>query len=361
MKTSLLLIGLFVSGLSIGRAQRWHAPTAVNPLNSDPRGSAALAQQQQIYEQDREQKERLAAQMQAEYASQLSSLNALREHLDTLKSPNGGGLFRVVNGVTNYIYDKGWTQIWGKVLQTQPDGILVTGRSDNLDCFIEGYPFQTVDEQQLSWCSAKESGRRLAYGRRRTFKIEAITFQMLPTGMKQIISEERILVPAGIFHVIRPAISRAKEARLPGRNVRQPFGHQSAQAGQQAHAGGRSGAFPARHGNHLWQPAQRNHWRWTLIFCLFSPENLPLATFLLSAKISSMSTVDLIYEKAKTLPGKLQSEALGFVEYLGRRRAAQAEAAEWQQLSRATQAMPAVQRITDADIAAEIAAYRAGK
>lgn len=89
--------------------------------------------------------------------------------------------------------------------------------------------------------------------------------------------------------------------------------------------------------------------------------NLPLAFYLLSAKIDSVSTIDLIYEKAKTLPGKLQSEALGFVEYLGRRRAAQAEAGEWQRLSCATQAMPTAQRITDADIAAEIAAYRAGK
>ena len=80
-----------------------------------------------------------------------------------------------------------------------------------------------------------------------------------------------------------------------------------------------------------------------------------------TGKVAAMSTVDLIYEKAKTLPGKLQSEALGFVEYLGRRRAAQAEAGEWQRLSRATQALPATQRITDDDIAAEIAAYRAGK
>ncbi len=74
-----------------------------------------------------------------------------------------------------------------------------------------------------------------------------------------------------------------------------------------------------------------------------------------------MTTVDLIYEKAKMLPGKLQSEALGFVEYLARRRAAQAEAGEWQRLSRASQDTPTVQRITDADISAEIAAYRAGK
>ena len=68
-----------------------------------------------------------------------------------------------------------------------------------------------------------------------------------------------------------------------------------------------------------------------------------------------MSTVDLIYKKAKTFPGKLQSEALGFVEYLGRRRAAEAEADGWQRLSRATQALAAAQRLTDEDIAAEIA------
>ena len=74
-----------------------------------------------------------------------------------------------------------------------------------------------------------------------------------------------------------------------------------------------------------------------------------------------MSTVDLICEKAKMLPGELQAEALGFVEYLGRRRTAPAEAGEWQQLSRVTQAMPAIQHITDAAIAAEIAACRADK
>jgi hypothetical protein len=74
-----------------------------------------------------------------------------------------------------------------------------------------------------------------------------------------------------------------------------------------------------------------------------------------------MSTVDLIYEKAKTLPGKLQAEALDFLEYLGRRRAAKTEAAEWQRLARDTQSLPAVLRITDDDIAAEIAAYRAGQ
>lgn len=70
-----------------------------------------------------------------------------------------------------------------------------------------------------------------------------------------------------------------------------------------------------------------------------------------------MSTVDLIYEKAKSLPDKLQSEALGYIEYLGRRGAAQTDAAEWQRLSRETQSLPASQSVSDA----EIAAYRAGQ
>jgi hypothetical protein len=74
-----------------------------------------------------------------------------------------------------------------------------------------------------------------------------------------------------------------------------------------------------------------------------------------------MSVADLIYEKAKVLPGKLQSEALGFLEYLGRRRDAKNEAAEWQRLARDTQSLAAAQRISDDDIAAEVAAYRSGK
>jgi hypothetical protein len=74
-----------------------------------------------------------------------------------------------------------------------------------------------------------------------------------------------------------------------------------------------------------------------------------------------MSTVDLICEKAKALPDSLQSEALSFVEYLSRRGNAPGESAEWQRLARQTQALPAVEKITDADIAAEIAAYRAGR
>ena len=75
----------------------------------------------------------------------------------------------------------------------------------------------------------------------------------------------------------------------------------------------------------------------------------------------SMSTAELIYEKAKALPGGLQSEALGFVEYLSRRSAAKAEAAEWQQLLRDTQTLQAGPAISDNDIAAEIAAYRSSQ
>jgi len=74
-----------------------------------------------------------------------------------------------------------------------------------------------------------------------------------------------------------------------------------------------------------------------------------------------VSTVDLIYEKSKTLPDRLQSEALSFVEYLGRRRAATAEAAEWQRLLRETQSLSTAQRVTEDDITAEIIAYRNGK
>ena len=73
-----------------------------------------------------------------------------------------------------------------------------------------------------------------------------------------------------------------------------------------------------------------------------------------------MNTVDLICEKARSLPGKLQSEALGFVEYLARRCAAQTETAGWQSWLRDSQTLSAAQRITDDDIAVEIAAHRSG-
>ena len=58
------------------------------------------------------------------------------------------------------------------------------------------------------------------------------------------------------------------------------------------------------------------------------------------------------------MPDHLQAEALHFVEYLDRRRDAAGEAAEWQQLLRETQSAPGARRVTEEDIAAEIAAIR---
>jgi hypothetical protein len=74
-----------------------------------------------------------------------------------------------------------------------------------------------------------------------------------------------------------------------------------------------------------------------------------------------VSTVDQIYEKTKSLPDRLQSEALRYVEYLVRRRAPDAEVSEWRRLLRETQSCSAAQNINEDDIAAEIAAYRNGK
>ena len=70
-----------------------------------------------------------------------------------------------------------------------------------------------------------------------------------------------------------------------------------------------------------------------------------------------MSTILEIESAVQKLPvdqaRKLQDWLAG---YLGA-----SEAAEWRRLARDTQALPAVQRISDADIAVEIAAYRANK
>ena len=85
---------------------------------------------------------------------------------------------------------------------------------------------------------------------------------------------------------------------------------------------------------------------------------IDLADHLLITYSNTMSTVELIYEKAKSLPGGLQSEALSFVEYLSRRFAAKTEACEWQRLFCETQRLHSAQSISDDDIAAEIAAYR---
>jgi hypothetical protein len=74
-----------------------------------------------------------------------------------------------------------------------------------------------------------------------------------------------------------------------------------------------------------------------------------------------MSTAELIYEKAQSLPATLQSEALQFVAYLASRLDAASEAVKWQQLMRETQAFVAARGITDGDIADEVAAVRGGR
>ena len=71
-----------------------------------------------------------------------------------------------------------------------------------------------------------------------------------------------------------------------------------------------------------------------------------------------MSTAELIFERARSLPTNQQKEALQFVDFLLARRSTEAEAAEWRKLLRETQNAPGVSAITDEDIAREIAAVR---
>ena len=133
--------------------------TASNPLNGDTTGAGSVARQREIYEADFAAKQAAAFENQRTYQEQLASLKLLQDNLDDLNRPNGGGLFRSVNGETNYIYDflNNWSGVSGKVIQTLPDGILVKPEYGT-DVFIQGYPFQTVDEQQLGECRAKEDG-----------------------------------------------------------------------------------------------------------------------------------------------------------------------------------------------------------
>lgn len=71
-----------------------------------------------------------------------------------------------------------------------------------------------------------------------------------------------------------------------------------------------------------------------------------------------MSTAELIFERARSLSSDKQNEALRFVDFLLTRRSAEAEAAEWRRLLRETQSAPGVARLTDDDIAREVAAVR---
>ena len=69
-----------------------------------------------------------------------------------------------------------------------------------------------------------------------------------------------------------------------------------------------------------------------------------------------MSTAELIFEKARSLPIDKQSEALRFMDFLLARCSPEAEAAEWRKLLRETQNAPGVSALTDEDIAGEVAA-----
>jgi len=71
-----------------------------------------------------------------------------------------------------------------------------------------------------------------------------------------------------------------------------------------------------------------------------------------------VSVAEMIFEKAKSLPGKLQAEALGFVDYLSRRGEAAKEAAAWEQLATETRALPQVKTISEEEIADAIADCR---
>jgi hypothetical protein len=72
---------------------------------------------------------------------------------------------------------------------------------------------------------------------------------------------------------------------------------------------------------------------------------------------ASMSTILEIESAVQKLPLE-QARALRdwLADYLG-----ESKAAAWQRLARETRSLPSVQSISDQDIAAEIAAYRAGK
>ena len=132
---------------------------AGNPLNSDPSGQGQYFKTLILNEISAQQQQQVFIQKQKEYELQVHTLNTLRHRLDELKNNNGDGLFRTVRGVTNcvYSYSAGWREISGRVIQTLTDGILVR-TADAQDCFVKGYPSQTVDDQSLSDCMAKEDG-----------------------------------------------------------------------------------------------------------------------------------------------------------------------------------------------------------
>jgi hypothetical protein len=64
-----------------------------------------------------------------------------------------------------------------------------------------------------------------------------------------------------------------------------------------------------------------------------SPAFANLQAGLLLSMIFAMSTVELIFEKSRSLPGELQQEALDFVEFLLARKDEGKEARDWSRFS----------------------------
>ena len=165
IKSAIISIGLLFLATVAKCGPNGAASVADNPLNHIDSG-AELEQQREIQEQYSQEQARysqeqarIASANQAAYEEQLASLNQLRQHLEDLQGANAGGFFRVVHGVTNYIYGGGWNYVGGKVLQTLPDGVLVKPTDpDATDVFVDGYPFQTVDDQVFTGCMAMEDG-----------------------------------------------------------------------------------------------------------------------------------------------------------------------------------------------------------
>jgi len=158
IKAAIISIG-FLFLATVGKCgPNGAASVADNPMNHID-SDAVREQQKEIQEQYSQEQAQIALANQAAYEQQLASLNQLRQHLEDLQGSNAGGFFRVVHGVTNYIYGGDWNYVGGKVLQTLPDGVLVKPTNpDATDVFVDGYPFQTVDDQVFSGCMAMEDG-----------------------------------------------------------------------------------------------------------------------------------------------------------------------------------------------------------
>ncbi len=191
IKSAIISIGFLFLATVAKCGPNGAGSVADNPLNHIDSG-AALEQQREIQEQYSQQQTQIALANQAAYELQLASLNQLRQHLEDLQGSNAGGFFRVVHGITNYIYDGNWNYVGGKVLQTLPDGVLVKPTDpDATDVFVDGYPFQTVDDQVFAGCMAMEDGVytfTAVSGGRRTVK--KLSFGVTVTPSPELLEKE---------------------------------------------------------------------------------------------------------------------------------------------------------------------------